>query len=109
MIFLPFVWRLSDTYTPSEVYANFWIQILAAGSLPLVFGAPVPSDHSVSADDLVSHILSGRASNAYQTTFGGNGEGKDWPNENNWLSFSKLQVPPFATTGVETDSLLDGV
>ncbi|KAJ5176347.1 uncharacterized protein N7482_002224 [Penicillium canariense] len=67
--------------------------LLAAGSLPLISGAPVASSLlRASADVKVeqaasSHSLSGRSSNLYAAVFGGNGLVSDgWPSMENWIS-----------------------
>ncbi|KAF3401667.1 hypothetical protein F1880_010049 [Penicillium rolfsii] len=68
--------------------------LLAAGSLPLISGAPVAYSHSRAAADVVavdqatsSHSLSGRSSNLYAAVFGGNGLVSDgWPAISSWIS-----------------------
>ncbi|KAF7719105.1 LysM domain-containing protein [Penicillium ucsense] len=73
--------------------------ILAAGSLPLISGAPVAYTHGHShfharAADVAqvneiasSHSLAGRSSNLYASVFGGNGQVSDgWPAMSSWVS-----------------------
>ncbi|KAJ5355470.1 uncharacterized protein N7496_012682 [Penicillium cataractarum] len=68
--------------------------LLAAGSLPLISGAPVAYSLSRASADVVeveqatsSHSLSGRSSNLYEAVFGGNGEVSDgWPAVSSWIS-----------------------
>ncbi|KAJ5483876.1 hypothetical protein N7539_006076 [Penicillium diatomitis] len=73
--------------------------ILAAGSLPLISGAPVTYTHGHShfharAVDIAqvneiasSHSLAGRSSNLYASVFGGNGQVSDgWPAMSSWVS-----------------------
>lgn len=55
--------------------------MLAAGSLPLISGAPVPSFPSKSTRSLTE-----RSANQY-TVFGGNGKVSDgWPSITSWIS-----------------------
>ncbi|EPS31169.1 peptidoglycan binding domain-containing protein [Penicillium oxalicum 114-2] len=73
--------------------------ILAAGSLPLISGAPVAYTHGHShfhsraadaaqVNELASHhSLAGRGSNLYASVFGGNGQVSDgWPAMSHWVS-----------------------
>ncbi|KAJ5875669.1 uncharacterized protein N7473_013016 [Penicillium subrubescens] len=68
--------------------------LLAAGSLPLISGAPVAYSHSRASAGVVqvdqatsSHSLSGRSSNLYAAVFGGSGLVSDgWPAISNWVS-----------------------
>ena len=62
--------------------------IIAAGSLPLISGAPVASNlYSVSADAESTHSLSGRRTNLYAGIFGGDGLlSQGWPSIENWIA-----------------------
>ncbi|KAJ5455934.1 uncharacterized protein N7458_004198 [Penicillium daleae] len=68
--------------------------ILAAGSLPLIYGAPVAYSSSRASADVVeveqstsSHSLSGRSTNLYSAVFGGTGLVSDgWPAVSSWVS-----------------------
>lgn len=64
-----------------------FLKILAAGSLPLIFGAPVPSSLSIESKDTSIHSLNARSSNLYSTVFGGDGLVSDgWPSLEDWIS-----------------------
>ncbi|OQE21253.1 hypothetical protein PENSTE_c012G06078 [Penicillium steckii] len=62
--------------------------IIAAGSLPLISGAPVASNlYSVSADAESTHSLSGRSTNLYAGIFGGDGLlSQGWPAVEKWIA-----------------------
>ncbi|KAJ5673979.1 hypothetical protein N7462_009418 [Penicillium macrosclerotiorum] len=63
--------------------------LLAAGSLPLISGAPVASSLFSSSVDTVAskHSLSGRSTNTYAAVFGGDGLVSDgWPSISEWIS-----------------------
>ncbi|KAJ5133965.1 hypothetical protein N7448_001014 [Penicillium atrosanguineum] len=61
--------------------------ILAAGSLPLIFGAPVPSTLSFESKDITTHSLNGRSTDLYSAVFGGDGLVSDgWPALEEWIS-----------------------
>ncbi|KAJ5745436.1 hypothetical protein N7520_010618 [Penicillium odoratum] len=62
--------------------------LLAAGSLPLISGAPIASYlYSKSADAVSSPSLSGRSSDLYEAVFGGDGSVSDgWPSISEWIS-----------------------
>ncbi|KAJ5570474.1 uncharacterized protein N7459_009904 [Penicillium hispanicum] len=66
--------------------------ILAAGSLPLILGAPVASNVSgLSADVGSEHSLKERGSTTYITVFGGNGEvSNGWPEVSAWVEFNQM-------------------
>lgn len=81
--------------TPFSVTMFFTLPlILAAGSLPLISGAPVAYSLSRASADVVeveqatsSHSLSGRSSNLYEAVFGGTGLVSDgWPAVSSWIS-----------------------
>lgn len=54
-------------------------------TFPIVFGVPVLSDHSSVAGARSPQSLTLRDTNLYQATFGGNGEGTDWPSDKRWV------------------------
>lgn len=59
--------------------------LLAAGSLPLISGAPIASSLLTSKDES-SHSLNQRSSNLYAAVFGGNGLVSDgWPALDQWI------------------------
>lgn len=62
--------------------------IIAAGSLPLISGAPVASNlYSVSADTESTHSLSGRSTSLYAGIFGGDGLlSQGWPSTQKWVT-----------------------
>ncbi|KAJ5665708.1 uncharacterized protein N7477_008156 [Penicillium maclennaniae] len=61
--------------------------ILAAGSLPLIFGAPVPYTHSIKSKETITHSLNGRSTDLYSAVFGGDGLVSDgWPALEEWIS-----------------------
>ncbi|KAJ5403237.1 hypothetical protein N7509_003108 [Penicillium cosmopolitanum] len=62
--------------------------IIAAGSLPLISGAPVASNlYSVSADVKSTHSLSGRSTSLYAGIFAGDGlTSQGWPSVSQWMS-----------------------
>ncbi|KAJ5179743.1 hypothetical protein N7492_002953 [Penicillium capsulatum] len=65
--------------------------ILAAGSFPLVFGAPVTYNLAAPNDTASSPNLVSRKIQTYFKQFGGNGDtAKGWPPTNEWQSFDTL-------------------
>lgn len=62
--------------------------LFAAGSLPLISGAPVASNlYSVSADAESTHSLSGRSTSSYAGIFAGDGlVSQGWPSTQKWIA-----------------------